>query len=45
MESSPGLAKHKIALKDKKKPLRTPINGKFNEIGCTELVLKYLCIP
>jgi len=21
-----------------------PINGEFNEIGCTELVLKYVCI-
>jgi hypothetical protein len=39
-----GLAKHMIVLKDKKK-LRTPINGKFNEIGCADLVYKYLCIP
>jgi hypothetical protein len=35
--------KQKIAPKDKEN-LRTPINGKFNDIGSAGLVIKYLCI-
>jgi hypothetical protein len=34
--------KQKIPLKDKK--IRTPMNGKFNDIGSANLVIKYLCI-
>jgi hypothetical protein len=33
----------KITLKDKKR-LRTPINGKFNNIGGAYLLIKFLCI-
>ena len=32
--------KQKVSLKDKK--IRTPINGKFNDIGGVDLVIKKL---
>jgi hypothetical protein len=32
--------KQKIAVEDKKK-LRTPISGKFNDLGSADLVIKY----
>jgi hypothetical protein len=35
-ERSSGLVSQKIALKDKKKKLRTQIKGKFNDVGSAD---------